>query len=67
MRDRAHDMARLLSAMLVGLGVAVFVRTALADGFSGLRLGYLAGPALVVAGIARMKLAGGWGAGKDER
>lgn len=57
MRGVADNLARVLSTMLIGLGIAVFARTAMEDHFSGLRLGYVVGPALVAAGLARLRLA----------
>ena len=48
-------MTRVLSGLLIVLGIAVFVRTAVAGG-GVLALGYLLGILLVVAGTLRVYL-----------
>lgn len=54
----ARHAGRLLAMLLVGLGFAVIVRTALAAGLDHFALGYVVGPGLIGAGVARLKLDG---------
>lgn len=55
---RLGAASRMLAAMLIGLGAAIVVRTFQADGEATFRVGYLVGPALMAAGIARLRLTG---------
>jgi hypothetical protein len=50
-----EDLVKILSMLLVVLGVAVFLRTAVAGG-GVLALGYLIGVLLVLAGALRLYL-----------
>jgi len=59
-RDNSRSigaLSRVLTMMLIGLGAAIFLRTVMEVGFDGLRSGHLVGPALVAAGVARLRLA----------
>lgn len=50
-------MTRALAGLLVGLGVAVFAKTVSQYGLShGLKIGYIMGPGLVLAGLVRLKM-----------
>jgi uncharacterized membrane protein HdeD (DUF308 family) len=50
-----EDVVKILSGLLIVLGVAVFVRTAIAGG-GFLALGYVFGVLLVLAGALRLYL-----------
>jgi hypothetical protein len=51
-----HGMGRILAGLLVGLGVAVLLRTIVDVGGDHFALGYVVGPGLMAAGIARLRL-----------
>lgn len=50
--------SRLLSVILIAIGVALVVQTIRHGGGWSLRVGYLVGAGMVVAGCARMWLTG---------
>lgn len=49
-------MAMAMAGLLIGLGIAIFVKAVSTVGFDELVLGHIVGPGLVAAGIARIKL-----------
>lgn len=49
-------MGTLLAGLLVGLGIAVFAKTMREVGTDHFALGYVVGPGLIAAGLARIKL-----------
>jgi hypothetical protein len=49
-------MSMALAGLLVGLGVAITARTVVEVGLSSFGIGYIIGPGLVVAGLARIRL-----------
>lgn len=57
MSGAAASVSKALAGLLVGLGVAVLARTVHDFGFDeGLKLGFVLGPGLIVAGLIRLRL-----------
>jgi hypothetical protein len=52
-----RQITRYTTTFLILLGLLLIVRTATAEGPSGLRAGYLIGAAVIVIGVARAKIA----------
>ena len=50
------SMGRALAGLLIGLGAAITLRTIVEVGGDHFALGYVVGPGLIAAGIARLKL-----------
>lgn len=58
--------SRLLSMVLVGIGIALVAQTIRHGGGLNLRVGYLIGAGMIVAGCARMWLNGQLRSGRSD-